>query len=76
MGWQPNAWTRYGRALTEPHGAVQWAFAETSHKWVGYFEGSIITGKRAAQNILDGKKGKLAPKISSGDFSSQEYGAD
>jgi len=65
---EPNAWTRYGPFLVEPHGAVQWASAEATPRWSGYFEGAIISGKIAATNVLSDKKGKLAPKIPSGDY--------
>ena len=59
----PLAWTRFGPSLVEPHGAVHWAGTEASPKWPGYFEGAIIAGKNAAEEILmlEGKTGDEEP---------------
>jgi monoamine oxidase len=55
----PQAWTRFGTALVEPHGLIQWASDFASPNWVGHMEGAVIAGKRAAKNIIEGKSGKL-----------------
>jgi len=68
MHWAPGTWSRFGPAMVEPHGAIQWASSEIAMNWHGYFEGAIRTGKQAAENIRAGKKGKLIPKIPSGDY--------
>merc|ERR1712176_819761 len=54
----PQAWTRFGKALVEPHGLIQWASDFASPNWVGHMEGAVIAGKRAAKNVMDGKTGK------------------
>jgi monoamine oxidase len=44
----PGALTRYGPALREPTGRVHWAGAETAVRWVGYLDGAVESGQRAA----------------------------
>jgi monoamine oxidase len=48
----PGAWTGYGRALREPVGRVHWAGTETATRWMGYFDGAIQSGRRAASELL------------------------
>ena len=48
----PGAWTGYGRALREPVGRIHWAGTETATRWMGYFDGAIQSGKRAAGEVL------------------------
>jgi len=48
-----QTWERFGPALVEPHGVIQWAGDVTSSKWAAWFEGGALSGKRAAQNIID-----------------------
>lgn len=47
----PGAWTGYGRALREPVGRVHWAGTETATRWMGYFDGAIQSGRRAAAEV-------------------------
>jgi monoamine oxidase len=47
----PYAAMRYGRALTEPHGRVHWAGAETAGEWTGCMNGAVLTGQRAAERL-------------------------
>jgi len=47
----PGAWTSYGRALREPVGRVHWAGTETATRWMGYFDGAIQAGRRAAEEV-------------------------
>ena len=49
----PGTWTAYGRALREPVGRIHWAGTETATRWMGYFDGAIQAGKRAAGEALD-----------------------
>jgi monoamine oxidase len=48
----PGTWTSYGRALREPVGPVHWAGTETATRWMGYFDGAIQSGKRAAAEVV------------------------
>lgn len=49
-----GAWTQYGKALAAPVGRIHWAGAETSSIWNGYMDGAIRSGRRAADEILNG----------------------
>lgn len=66
--WPPQAWTRFGPALLEPHGVIQWAGTEAALKWNGYLEGAISAGQRAARQVVEGRTGKLEPKLLSDDY--------
>jgi monoamine oxidase len=48
----PGAWTAYGRLLREPVGRIHWAGTETATRWMGYMDGAIQSGKRAAAEVL------------------------
>jgi monoamine oxidase len=48
----PGAWTGFGRLLREPAGRVHWAGTETATRWMGYMDGAIQSGKRAAAEVL------------------------
>jgi monoamine oxidase len=48
----PGVMTTMGRSIRQPHGRVCWAGTETSEKWMGYAEGAIRSGERAAQEVL------------------------
>ena len=48
----PGVWTQFGRALREPVGRIFWAGTETATRWMGYIEGAIESGERAAQEVL------------------------
>lgn len=50
----PGAWTQLGPALREPVGAVHWAGTETATQWLGYIDGAIESGERAAAEVLEG----------------------
>jgi monoamine oxidase len=50
--FSPNVWTNYGGALREPCGKIHWAGTETSGVWNGYMEGAVLSGERAAKEIL------------------------
>jgi monoamine oxidase len=48
----PGAWTAYGRALREPIGRIHWAGTETATRWMGYLDGAIQSGRRAAVEVM------------------------
>ena len=49
----PGVLLANGPALREPVGRIHWAGTETSGFWVGYMDGAIRSGKRAAREVLD-----------------------
>jgi monoamine oxidase len=56
----PGAWTGYGRALREPVGRIHWAGTETATRWMGYMDGAIQSGKRAAAEVMRDEGSALA----------------
>jgi monoamine oxidase len=48
----PGAWTAYGRVLREPIGRIHWAGTETATRWMGYMDGAIQSGRRAAMEVM------------------------
>jgi monoamine oxidase len=48
----PGAWTAHGPELRRPHGRVLWAGAETASRWMGYMDGAVRSGERAAREAL------------------------
>jgi monoamine oxidase len=48
----PGAWTGYGPALREPVGRIHWAGTETATAWMGYFDGALQAGRRAAGEAI------------------------
>ncbi|MDI3404142.1 FAD-dependent oxidoreductase [Streptomyces cavernicola] len=42
----------YGEALRAPDGRILWAGTETAIEYVGYFEGALQSGIRAAREVL------------------------
>jgi monoamine oxidase len=48
----PGAWTGFGRLLREPIGRIHWAGTETATRWMGYLDGAIQSGRRAAAEVL------------------------
>lgn len=47
----PGALTELGRSLSTPHGLVHYAGTETAREWIGYIEGAIESGERAALEV-------------------------
>jgi monoamine oxidase len=47
-----NLWTSHGSALRTPTGHLHWAGTETATQWMGYVDGAISSGIRAADEIL------------------------
>ena len=44
--------SRYGRALGRRAGRVHFAGTETADLWVGYMDGAVRSGERAAREVL------------------------
>ncbi|WP_262880157.1 flavin monoamine oxidase family protein [Pseudomonas paralcaligenes] len=49
----PGVMTTYGETIREPHGRIHWAGTETATEWMGYFEGAMQSGIRAASEVLE-----------------------
>ena len=49
----PETLTRYGHLLREPLGRLHWAGTETSTKSHGAIDGAILSGERAALEIME-----------------------
>jgi monoamine oxidase len=47
----PGVLTEYGSALREPVGRIHWAGTETATHWVGYMDGAVSSGERAAREV-------------------------
>jgi monoamine oxidase len=56
----PGAWTAYGTALREPIDRIHWAGTETATRWMGYFDGAVQSGKRAAAEVMRAEGSALA----------------
>jgi monoamine oxidase len=66
--WTSEEWTRggptsvaapgtlsdFGHELITPFGAVHWAGAETAEYWNGFMDGAVRSGRRAANEVLEG----------------------
>ncbi|HEV2074992.1 MAG TPA: FAD-dependent oxidoreductase, partial [Thermoleophilaceae bacterium] len=48
----PGGWTQYGSSLRAPVGRLHWAGAETATAWMGYMDGAVSSGERAAGEVL------------------------
>ena len=48
----PGVLSRYGPAIREPVARIHWAGTETSTYWMGYMDGAVRSGKRAAAEVL------------------------
>jgi monoamine oxidase len=49
----PGVVTAFGPALRDPVGRIHWAGTETADAWVGYIDGAIRSGERAAQDLAN-----------------------
>lgn len=56
----PGGWTDFGPALREPVGPLHWAGSETATTWMGYLDGAVRSGERAAAAVL-GRAGSVVP---------------
>jgi monoamine oxidase len=48
----PGVWSDYGAALREPVHRIHWAGTETSEVFMGYMDGAVRSGERAAKEVL------------------------
>lgn len=48
----PGGWSAFGELLREPLGLVHWAGTETATRWMGYIDGAVSSGERAAGEAL------------------------
>jgi monoamine oxidase len=48
----PGTLTAFGEALREPCGRIHWSGTETATEWMGYLDGAIQSGQRAAAEVL------------------------
>jgi monoamine oxidase len=53
----PGALSSLGRALREPVGFVHWAGAEIATRWTGTLEGAVLSGERAATEVITALRG-------------------
>jgi monoamine oxidase len=51
----PGVWTQFGPTLHEPIGRIHWAGTETAERWMGYVDGAIESGNRAAAEVLENR---------------------
>eukprot|EP01111_Echinosteliopsis_oligospora_P009453 TRINITY_DN2773_c0_g1_i2.p1 TRINITY_DN2773_c0_g1~~TRINITY_DN2773_c0_g1_i2.p1 ORF type:complete len:456 (+),score=148.79 TRINITY_DN2773_c0_g1_i2:77-1444(+) len=49
----PGTITAVGHALRTPVGRIHWAGTETASRWIGYMEGALDSGERAAGEVLN-----------------------
>lgn len=45
-------WTRHGDSIRQPCGNLIWSGTETAERWVGYMDGAVSAGHRAARQAL------------------------
>jgi monoamine oxidase len=48
----PGVLTSYGDSIREPFGRIHWAGTETATECIGYFEGALESGIRAADEVI------------------------
>lgn len=44
--------TAHGKSFWEPFGRIHWASTETARSWMGYIEGALESGERAALEVM------------------------
>jgi monoamine oxidase len=47
----PGTLTHFGAAIHAPVGRIHWAGTETADAWIGYIDGAVRSGERAAQTV-------------------------
>lgn len=48
----PGLWSSGAARLREPYGRLHFAGTETATRWMGYFDGAVEAGERAASEVL------------------------
>jgi monoamine oxidase len=56
----PGTLTACGEALREPCGRLHWSGTETATEWMGYMEGALQSGERAAEEVFGRLKTEAA----------------
>jgi len=51
-GLPPGVLTHSFAHLRKPEGRIHWAGTESATEWIGYMEGAIQSGERAADEVL------------------------
>jgi len=49
----PGFLSSVGKVIREPFDRIHWAGTETARVWMGYMEGAVEAGERAANEIID-----------------------
>ena len=57
----PGVLTAFGPALLEPVGRIHWAGTETADAWIGYIDGAIRSGERAALEVAGRLQAAVSP---------------
>src|SRR5207302_11203459 len=47
----PGVLAKHGPGLRAPSGRIHWAGTETADYWVGYMDGAVRAGERAAREV-------------------------
>ena len=64
--WSAEVWSRgdpvgftppgvlldFGEFMRQPPGRIHWAGTETANYWMGYMDGAVRAGERAASEVL------------------------
>jgi monoamine oxidase len=50
---QPGILTAHGPKLRAPVDGIHWAGTETARQWIGYIDGAVEAGERAAREVLE-----------------------
>ncbi len=48
----PGVMTHFGDVIREPAGRIHWAGTETATEWIGYMDGALQSGIRAAAEVV------------------------
>jgi len=59
----PGIMTTVGKVIRQPHGRIHWAGTETATRWMGYVDGAIHSGERAATEVLSKYQQPKAPAL-------------
>ncbi|MBI2823656.1 MAG: flavin monoamine oxidase family protein [Planctomycetia bacterium] len=54
----PGTLTSFGEALRRPCGRIHWSGTETADQWLGYMDGAIQSGERAAEEVAARLRGE------------------
>jgi monoamine oxidase len=57
----PGVMTTFGDALREPCGRIHWSGTETADEWMGYLDGAVQSGDRAAAEVCARLQQSVAP---------------